>query len=72
MSAQEAADRSLQYMEERVGGLGGMIGITKGGDVGVGLSMKAMSYAYIKLSEDKLHWGVEKGEDFLEQIAIKD
>ena len=54
----------MTYVRERVGGYGGIIGVTQSGQVGVSFDTPGMSWAYIK--GNLLHSGLRQGQDLVE------
>ncbi|XP_063169357.1 isoaspartyl peptidase/L-asparaginase [Candoia aspera] len=56
----DAADAALNYMKNRVGGLGGIIVISSSGDWAVKFSTNQMSWAVVK--DDQLQSGIYTGE----------
>lgn len=66
MEANQAIDEALTYMTGRVGGDGGVIALSPNGNVGIGWNSNQMSWAYGR--EGQLHYGVNPGEDFVEDI----
>ncbi|XP_062595489.1 isoaspartyl peptidase/L-asparaginase-like [Saccostrea cucullata] len=66
MSAQEASEAALQKMNRRVQGSGGVVAVSKGGDIGKHFTTERMAWAWIKAG--KLHYGLNSGEDFVEDI----
>ncbi|XP_077163370.1 isoaspartyl peptidase/L-asparaginase [Paroedura picta] len=59
-SPEDAADIALDYMKTRVGGLGGIIVISRSGDWAARFSTKQMAWATIK--DDLLQCGIYAGE----------
>ena len=53
-------------MANKVGGDGGAISISASGEIGIGWNSNQMAWAYGR--EGSLHYGVNKGEDFVEDI----
>lgn len=70
ISAQEAADKALANMAERVHGFGGVIVLGKNGDHITSFTTERMAWAWAK--EGTLHHGVNPGEDLTEPVAIED
>lgn len=64
LSTQEAADRALAYMADRVHGYGGVIVIGKNSEVSKSFTTEKMTWAFIK--EGNLHHGIRPGEDIVE------
>ncbi|XP_069462290.1 isoaspartyl peptidase/L-asparaginase-like [Ambystoma mexicanum] len=62
----EAADAGLSYMKNRVHGHGGVIVISKSGDWAARFTTQRMAWAAVK--EGLLHYGLNPGEDLLEDI----
>jgi beta-aspartyl-peptidase (threonine type) len=56
--AQEAAERSMQYLKQRVGGVGGIIMIDKWGGLGRAKTTQLMSYAHMTEGLSKPVFGV--------------
>lgn len=52
MSAQQAADASVKFLEKKVNGLGGVITIDTSGEVGLAFNTPRMAYAYIREGEN--------------------
>lgn len=67
LSASEATEKALSYMEQRVGGIGGAIALSKKGDIGYYWTSKRMAWAYVKGHE--LHSGIDKNDDFISELA---
>lgn len=65
-SPQEAADKALANMADRVHGYGGVIVLNKDGDVATSFTTERMSWAWAK--DGTLHSGVNPGEDFQEPV----
>ena len=66
IGAQEAAQGALEIMRERVGGEGGVIAIDKYGQLGIEWNSEMMAWAYGR--EGELHYGIERGDDFVEDL----
>jgi beta-aspartyl-peptidase (threonine type) len=58
MTAQEAAREAIRHMEARVGGRGGIIMITKNGDLGVSFTTERMAWASI--SDGVMRSGIDE------------
>jgi len=57
----------LNGMKEKIpGSEGGVIAITKDGQLGYQWISKQMAWAYVKKSEMTIHFGVNRGEDFIQ------
>ncbi|WAR18679.1 ASGL1-like protein [Mya arenaria] len=67
MDAQEAADKALANMASRVKGYGGVIVLSRLGDVALSYTTENMSWAWAK--KGTLHSGVSPGEDFKEPVG---
>ena len=65
-NAQEAADKGISEMTNRVHGSGGAIVISPSGDIGYSYSTERMAWAYVK--NDQLHYGLDPGDDFIAKI----
>lgn len=63
MSAQKASEEALQKMADRVKGHGGVVTVSKDGDIGKHFTTERMAWAWIKAG--KLHYGLNSGEDFI-------
>lgn len=63
MSAQKASEEALQKMADRVKGHGGVVTVSKDGDIGKHFTTERMAWAWIKAG--KLHYGLNCGEDFI-------
>ena len=61
-----AITEALATMTTRVGGDGGVIAISPQGEVGIEWNSEQMSWAWGR--EGLLHYGVNRGEDFVENI----
>ncbi|XP_048258966.1 isoaspartyl peptidase/L-asparaginase-like isoform X3 [Haliotis rufescens] len=57
---QEAADRGLAYMTERVGSAGGVVVVSSQGDVGFSFTTDRMAWAWARGGE--LHYGLDPGQ----------
>jgi beta-aspartyl-peptidase (threonine type) len=66
MSAQEAAEKGLMKMDQRVNGHGGVIVVGKNGDIGTFFTTPRMTWAWVK--DNKLHYGIEDNEDNCEDF----
>jgi len=66
---QEAADKALANMAERVKGYGGVIVLSNTGDAVTSFTTERMSWAWAK--EGTLHSGVNPGEDIQEQVNLE-
>jgi len=66
IGAQEAAQGALEIMRGRVGGEGGVIAIDKYGQLGIEWNSEMMAWAYGR--EGELHYGIERGDDFVEDL----
>jgi beta-aspartyl-peptidase (threonine type) len=64
--ADKAVADALEFMTANVGGDGGGIALTKEGEVGIEWNSKRMAWAFIK--EDKLHFGCNRAEHFVENL----
>ena len=69
MPAQEAADKALANMADKVHGFGGVIVLSSNGDHITSFTTERMAWAYAK--EGVLHHGVNPGEDLTETIEEK-
>ncbi|XP_072031165.1 isoaspartyl peptidase/L-asparaginase-like [Amphiura filiformis] len=68
LSAQAAAEKGLHYMENKIQShpaQGGVIVLDKYGHIGMYMTTQGMSWAYIQ--KDQLHYGLLKGEEFVEK-----
>ena len=66
LSAQEAVGEALEFMKQRVGGDGGAIAVDKFGQIGIEWNSKMMAWAWGR--SGKLHYGINRGEDFVENL----
>ncbi|XP_023344406.1 isoaspartyl peptidase/L-asparaginase isoform X2 [Eurytemora carolleeae] len=66
LSPKDAAEEALEYMKVRVGGSGGVIVLDPTGNIGIHWNSKQMAWAYAK--DGKLHYGINVGEDFIEDL----
>ncbi|XP_046564047.1 LOW QUALITY PROTEIN: isoaspartyl peptidase/L-asparaginase-like [Haliotis rubra] len=57
---QEAADRGLEYMTERVGSAGGVVVVSSQGDIGFSFTTDRMAWAWARGGE--LHYGLDAGQ----------
>lgn len=64
LSPQEAADKALANMADRVHGYGGVIVLSNTGEVVTSFTTERMAWAWAK--DGTLHSGVNPGEDFQE------
>lgn len=70
---QQAAEKALQYMSDRViekggrGGGGGAIVLSNHGDVGVYTNTEGMAWVWIK--DNKVHYGLFPEEHFTEEYG---
>ena len=65
-TAQEAVGEALGFMKHRVGGNGGAIAVDKLGQIGIEWNSEMMAWAWGR--SGKLHYGVHRGEDFVEDL----
>ena len=65
-SAQQAVEEALDWMEERVGGNGGVIAIDHEGQVGLDWNSDVMAWAWAR--DGWLHYGIYKDDDFVERL----
>ena len=65
-TAQEAVTEALEWMKRKVGGHGGVISIDKFGQLGIEWNSEVMAWAWAR--EDTLHYGIERGDDFVEEL----
>lgn len=66
LSTQTAAERALEYMEQRVGGAGGVIAINNKGEIGKHFTTERMPWATI--SEKTLEYGIEPKDHYREKV----
>lgn len=66
-SAEAASDLGLAYMQSRVSGQGGVVTVDPAGRWAARFSSQQMAWAAAQ--EDKLHWGLWKGEQFTQNIS---
>lgn len=66
LSPDEAANKALKNMADRVHGYGGVIVINKKGDVSATFTTERMTWAYAR--DQVLHYGINPGEDMTENI----
>ena len=64
--AQEAIMEALTRMKQRVGGEGGVIAIDKNGQPGIAFMADTMAWAGAR--SGKIHYGIEPGDDFVENL----
>ncbi|XP_067873247.1 isoaspartyl peptidase/L-asparaginase [Heterodontus francisci] len=64
----KAAEKSLQYMQERVHGRGGVIAVSAHGEWTARFTTKRMPWVSIK--EDTLYYGLNPRETFSEQMSM--
>jgi len=67
VSAKTAAQKGLSYMAKRVGGSGGVIVVTPGGDVAHHFTTKRMAWASVK--QGTLSYGLDPGEENTEDMS---
>lgn len=67
LSTQTAAERALEYMEQRVGGAGGVIAINNTGEIGKHFTTERMPWATI--SEETLEYGIEPKDHYRETMT---
>lgn len=68
----DACLMALEYMTSKMPeGDGGAIVITKSGEIGYDFNSPQMAWAYIREDDDKLHYGIEKGDDFTLNVFHK-
>ena len=65
-SAQEAVTEALELMRRKVGGEGGVISVDKFGQLGIQWNSEVMGWAWGR--GDFLHYGIERGDDFVEEL----
>ncbi|KAK3092679.1 hypothetical protein FSP39_005815 [Pinctada imbricata] len=66
LSAQEATEKALQSMANRVQGSGGAVTVSKDGDIGKHFTTERMAWSWIK--DGQLHYGLNPGEDFSQAV----
>ncbi len=66
MAVKDAVHRSLQMMQNRVGGDGGVICIDKNGEIAIDFNSEGMSWAYVKYNE--LHSGIYPTDDRVKKL----
>ena len=67
MEVNEAIRQSLTFMASKIPDAdGGVIGISRDGNVGFQFNSRRMAWAYGRGNE--LHYGIERGEDFVEPL----
>ena len=64
--ASKVIRKVMEDMTAKVGGDGGGVAISKDGEIGVEWNSERMGWAYAK--EGKIHSGVNRGEDFVEDV----
>jgi len=62
----ESCMTMFKEMTDRVGGDGGVVGITKGGDMVHAHNSKKMTWAWVR--RDEVHSGCQPGEEFIDKI----
>lgn len=65
-TAQEASEKVLKAMQERIGKSAGAITIGKDRSVGIAFTSRRMAWAYKK--DDKIHYGIEQGQELVDDI----
>ncbi|XP_064641361.1 isoaspartyl peptidase/L-asparaginase-like [Lineus longissimus] len=65
-SIEKGIQEGLKYMEKRVKGHGGAVGLDKDGNPGFAFTTKRMPWCSIR--EDTMHYGINPGEDFCETV----
>lgn len=70
LSAQKASKVALEGMTRKLNETAGVITIDAFGDIGVYFTSKRMAWAYKK--DNEIHFGIEKGDDFLEIVGHSD
>ena len=65
-TAQEAVQEALLRMKETVGGNGGVIAVDNLGQIGIDWNSDMMAWSYAR--DGKLHYGIERGDDFEEDL----
>ncbi len=68
-SCQEAAEKALAHMSERVGSSGGLVVVNPQGDVGQAFTTERMAWAWARGVE--LHSGLNHGDDVMEMVNSK-
>jgi isoaspartyl peptidase/L-asparaginase-like protein (Ntn-hydrolase superfamily) len=70
LTLQQAVDKSLDMMADKVDGYGGVIAVAPGGEVGVGFTTPMMSWAYIDSADTSptVHYGIERGQHLTEKF----
>ena len=66
LDAQKAAESSLSFMSQRVGGTGGVIVLDKAGNIGKHFNTERMAWASIQ--GDKLYYGLNPGENHMVKL----
>lgn len=65
-SPEEASDLALAYMIERVNGMAGVVVVDPKGTWAARFNSKQMAWAAVQ--QEHLHYGIFKGEDFIEPV----
>ncbi|KAF2902114.1 hypothetical protein ILUMI_04077 [Ignelater luminosus] len=65
-SAQDATNKCVEAMTERLNNTAGAITLSKDGSVGIGFSTNRMSWAYIK--DNEIHFGIDHNEHNVESL----
>lgn len=65
-NAQEATEYAIREMTERLIGTGGAITIDHNENIGIYWNSKRMAWAYLK--DNELHYGIDHGKNFMENI----
>ena len=65
-TAHQAVTEALEFMKRKVGGDGGVISIDKFGQLGIDWNSEVMAWAWGR--EGLLHYGIERGDDFVEEL----
>ena len=66
LSPDEAANKALKNMADRVHGYGGVIVLNNKSDVSATFTTERMTWAYAR--DQVLHYGINPGEDLTENI----
>ncbi|XP_033126836.1 isoaspartyl peptidase/L-asparaginase-like [Anneissia japonica] len=67
LSSQEAAEKALSVMTQRVQGSGGVIVVSNTGDIGIAFTTERMSWA--SMQNDQLCYGLDPGENNIATIS---
>jgi len=65
---QVACESSCRKMLRDLKGTGGVIGLSKDGDIGIAFTSNRMAWSYQRGNE--LHYGIQRNDDFVKEVSV--